>query len=172
MLLASQGGDMTSTSTSRKRASAQAGFSATELIVVIAVVGILMAASAPFFISYLRTSALKAGAEEFATVLGQGRQLAIRNNTSVCVLTNASVAQYKLGGCGAGSTVWTGPGTDSAGFIRLQNRIRVGPPGQFVIFTYIGTANMALDVPYIITNPQDGSMLTVTVAPSGRISIP
>jgi prepilin-type N-terminal cleavage/methylation domain-containing protein len=37
-------------------------FTATELIVTVAVIGILMAASAPFFLSYLRTSALRGGA--------------------------------------------------------------------------------------------------------------
>jgi prepilin-type N-terminal cleavage/methylation domain-containing protein len=169
MLLASQGSDMTSTSASRKRASAQAGFSATELVVVIAVVGILMAASAPFFISYLRTSALKAGAEQLASVLGQARQIAIRDNTSVCVMTNAGAVRLRLGSCGG--AVWTGPGTDAAGLIRLANQITVGPPAQVVTFTYIGTANVAIPVPYIVTNPQDGSTLTVSVAPSGRISI-
>jgi len=160
---------MTSTPLSRSRTSGQRGFSATELVVVVAVIGILMAASAPFFLSAIRTSALKAGAEQLATVLGQARQMAIRDNTSICVVTNAGGVRFRVGGCGG--AVWIGAGTDGAGFIRLANNITVGPPAQVVVFTYIGTANLAVPVPYVVTNPQDASTLSVSVAPSGRISI-
>lgn len=153
----------------RTRVSGQAGFSATELLVVIAVIGILMAASMPFIISVLRTSALRAGAEEFATVLGQARQLAIKDNTSICVRVNANTAQYQIATC-AGA-VWTGPGTDAAGIIRLANNITISPavPGaDTVLFTYIGLAN---PVTFTVTNPQDLRTLSVNVAASGRISI-
>jgi prepilin-type N-terminal cleavage/methylation domain-containing protein len=160
---------MMTTPTSHRRVSGQTGFSATELVVVVAVIGILMAASTPFFFSAIRTSALRAGAEQMATVLGQARQMAIRDNTSICVVTNAGAVRYRIGGCGG--AVWTGTGTDGAGFIRLANNITVGPPVQVVVFTYIGTANVAVPIPYVVTNPLDGSTLTVSVAPSGRISI-
>jgi prepilin-type N-terminal cleavage/methylation domain-containing protein len=160
---------MTTTPISRRRMSRQAGFSATELIVVVAVIGILMAASTPFFISILRTSALRAGAEEFATVLGQARQLAIKDNTSMCVWNNGTTAQYRIGTCGG--AVWTGPGTDAAGIIQLANNITISPavPGaDTVVFTYIGLAN---PVGFRVTNPQDGRTLGVSVAASGHISI-
>jgi prepilin-type N-terminal cleavage/methylation domain-containing protein len=158
---------MTTTPISRRRMSRQAGFSATELIVVVAVIGILMAASTPFFISILRTSALRAGAEEFATVLGQARQLAIRDNTNICVTNNGATAQYRIGTC-AGA-VWTGQGTDAAGIIRLANNITVSPAATTVVFNYIGLANPA--VVFTVTNPQGGATLSVNVATSGRITI-
>jgi prepilin-type N-terminal cleavage/methylation domain-containing protein len=154
---------------SRKRVSGQRGFSAIELVVVVAVLGVLMAASAPFFISILRTSTLRAGAEEFATVLGQARQLAIKDNTSICVKNNGTTAQYLIGTCTG--VVWTGPGTDAAGIIQLANNITISPalPGaDTVVFTYIGLAN---PVGFKVTNPQDGHMLSVSVAASGRISV-
>jgi type IV fimbrial biogenesis protein FimT len=144
----------------------QAGFSATELIMVLAVIGILTAISVPFFISFLRASTLRAGTEELAAVLGEARQLALKDNTSICVTNNGTAVQFRVGTCTG--TVWTGPSTDAAGFIRLANNIRVGPTTQNVVFTYIGTASTAGT--YTVTNPQDGRTLRVTVASSGRIS--
>jgi prepilin-type N-terminal cleavage/methylation domain-containing protein len=143
-----------------------AGFSLTELIVVVGVIGIIMAASAPFFLSYLRTSALRTGAEEMVTVLNRARQLAIRDNSNMCVTNDGTRVQYHIATCGG--TVWTGPGTDVVGFIRLANNITVAS-GQNVVFTYIGTATVAGT--YTVTNPQDSRTMSVIVAPSGRVSI-
>jgi prepilin-type N-terminal cleavage/methylation domain-containing protein len=144
----------------------EAGFSLTELIVVVGVIGIIMAASAPFFLSYLRTSALRTGAEEMVTVLNRARQLAIRDNSNMCVTNDGTRVQYHIATCGG--TVWTGPGTDVVGFIRLGNNITVAS-GQNVVFTYIGTATVAGT--YTVTNPQDSRTMSVIVAPSGRVSI-
>ena len=144
----------------------EAGFSLTELLVVVGVIGIIMAASAPFFLSYLRTSALRTGAEEMVTVLNRARQLAIRDNSNMCVTNDGTRVQYHIATCGG--TVWTGPGTDVVGFIRLGNNITVAS-GQNVVFTYIGTATVAGT--YTVTNPQDSRTMSVIVAPSGRVSI-
>lgn len=144
----------------------QHGFSAIELIVVVGAIGIIMALSAPFFLSFIRSSTLRAGAEEMSTVLNRARQLAIQDNRSMCVTRAGSQVQYRVGGCGG--TVWTGPGTDGGGFIRLSNDITVAG-GPDVVFTYIGTATAAGT--YTIANPQDGQTLSVTVTPSGRVSL-
>lgn len=149
-----------------RRGLNQAGFSLMELIVVIGVIGIIMAASAPFFLSFLRTSALQTGAEEMATVLNRVRQLAIRDNTNMCVTNDGTRVQYHIATCGG--AVWAGSGTDAAGFIRLANNITVAS-GQNVVFTYIGTATVAGT--YTVTNPQDSRTMSVIVAPSGRVSI-
>jgi prepilin-type N-terminal cleavage/methylation domain-containing protein len=141
------------------------GFTVTELVVVVAVIGIIMAVSAPVLFSYLRTSALRAGAEEVATVLNRARQLAIKDNRSMCVTNDGSRVQYQIGTCGG--TIWAGPGTDSGGFIQLANNISV-TSGQ-VVFTYIGTATTGTS--YTVTSPQDGSSLRVNVTAAGRISI-
>jgi prepilin-type N-terminal cleavage/methylation domain-containing protein len=159
----------------RFRGVGQGGFSATELVVVVAVIGILMAVAMPFFISFLRTSRLRAGAEEMVTVLGQARQLAIRNNRRVCVTivnvdATRTAIQYLVGTAAdcSGGTIWTGPSTDGAGFIQLGNGITV-TSAQNAVFTYIGTAELAGGT-YTVTNPQNASTLSVSVAPSGRIS--
>lgn len=133
---------------------------------LVAVIGIVMAASAPFFLSFIRTSTLRAGAEEMSTVLNRARQLAIQDNRSMCVTRTGSHVQYRVGSCGG--AVWTGPGTDGGGLIRLANDITVAS-GPDVVFTYIGTATAAGT--YTVANPQDGRTLSVVVAPSGRVSL-
>jgi prepilin-type N-terminal cleavage/methylation domain-containing protein len=142
----------------------EGGFTATELVVTVAVIGVLMAASAPFFLSYLRTSALRGGAEEMATVLNRARQLAIRDNTSMCVTNDGTRVQFHVATCGG--TIWTGTGTDSTGFIRLANSVTVAS-AQNVVFTYMGTATAAAT--YTVT--KDGRTMNVAVTPAGRVSI-
>ncbi|HEX2441458.1 MAG TPA: GspH/FimT family protein [Methylomirabilota bacterium] len=137
-----------------------------ELVTVVAVIAVIMAAAAPFFLSYLRTSALRSGAEEMATVLNRARQIAIRDNTSMCVTNNATSVQFHVATCGG--TVWTGPGTDSSGVITLANAITVSS-GQNIVFTYLGTASTA--GAYTVTNPRDGRTMSVTVTAAGRVSV-
>ena len=143
----------------------QGGYSAVELTVVVAVIGVLMAASAPFFLSFLRTSALRGGAEEMASVLNRARQIAIRDNTSMCVTSDGARVRFRVATCAG--TVWTGPGTDATGFVSLANSITVS--AQNVVFTYMGTASTPAI--YTVTNPRDGRTMTVAVTAAGRVSI-
>lgn len=143
------------------------GFTLAELVVLVAIIGVLMATSVPFFLSYWQSATLKAGARELAVVLNSARQLAISQNTSVCVTGNSTSVQYHLTLCS--NAAWTGPGTDSTGFIRLSNGITVTPPGASVIFSYLGAA--APGGTYTVRNPTDGKTLSVIVATSGRVSI-
>lgn len=133
---------------------------------VIGLIGVIMAIATPFLLSYLRTSALRAGAEEVTTVLNRARQLAISDNTRMCVVNDGTRVRYRIGSCGG--AIWTGPGTDGAGFIPLANGITVASVDN-VEFTYIGTAATAGT--YTVTNPRDGNTLRVVVTPAGRVSI-
>jgi len=145
-----------------------AGFTMIELIVVMAIIAIVMGVSAPFFMSYYQAMKLRAAADELATVLNSARYQAIKQNTTVCVALNANAAQYHVGGCAG--PVWTGPGTDGTGSIRLQNTLQLTAATANVTFTNLGAA--AVGGTYTIRNPSDGHTLTVTVAGSGRITIP
>ena len=160
------------------------GFSLAELIVVAAVMGVLVAVGMPTFISYWRTSGLKAGAQEMVAVLNQGRELAIKENESVCVKGSGGAGTYGTkvrflrGNCSASSLcsatanlsrcIWTGPGTDSSGYIELANRIEARPSAD-VVFTYLGAATTAGT--YTVRSIDNTSATaTVTVAGSGRIN--
>jgi type IV fimbrial biogenesis protein FimT len=143
------------------------GFTATELLVVIAVIGIIAAVGVPAFVSYLRAATLKGGAQELATILNQGRSLAIAQNTTVCVNQSASKVQFLTGGCSG--TVWKGPGTDGNGWFTLQNTMTVSATTANVVFNYLGAANTAAT--YTVRNPLNQATLSVNVALSGRVTI-
>jgi prepilin-type N-terminal cleavage/methylation domain-containing protein len=143
------------------------GFTLTELLVLVAVIGIITTVSAPAFVSYWRSATLKGGAQELATILNRGRSLAIAQNTTLCVSQSASKVRFLTGGCAG--TVWTGPGTDGNGWFTLQNSITVSSATANVIFNYLGAANAAAT--YTVQNPVDNATLSVNVALAGRVTI-
>jgi prepilin-type N-terminal cleavage/methylation domain-containing protein len=152
------------------------GFSMTEIIVVVAIIGIIMAVSAPTLWTYFRTAALRAGAEELVTVLNGARQLAMRLNRTVCVVHDGTSVQYRLGGCAAPpATIWAGPGTDAAGNIRLANGIQTGGTNN-LCYGYLGAgaftpAPCVNNAVFTVTNPNGGATMNVVVATSGRARI-
>jgi len=137
-----------------------------ELVVVVAIIGIIMAIGLPLFLTFWQTSTLKAGAEELAAIVNGGRLLAIKENQSVCVSSGGSTVRYLVGGCGG--TVWTGPGTDGSGNIRLANSVTVSSTTN-VVFSYLGAATTAGT--FTVQNPVDGRTLSVVVASTGRVTI-
>jgi prepilin-type N-terminal cleavage/methylation domain-containing protein len=148
--------------------SREAGFSLSELIVVIAMIGVLAALGLPQFMSYWRTSATTAAASELATAINRARQLAISGNQNYCAEVSASRVRYRQNAnatCTAG-TIWTGTGTDGSGLINLSNNMSVA--GGPVVFTSLGAA--ALAGTFTVTNPNGGSR-NVVVAGSGRVSV-
>ena len=145
------------------------GVGLAELIVVVTILGLLAALGVPYLISYWQASTLTAGAQELQTILNGARQLAIRNNTSVCVKRNSTGIQYLTNGCG-GAT-WTGAGTDNAGWMTLVNGVQItAGPAADIVFTYLGAA--APGGTYTVKAPSNAQTVTVTVSASGRVTIP
>ncbi len=151
----------------RTGCSHQAGFSLAELIVIIAVIGILAIMTVPSYLRYRQAAVLKAGAQQVATMINQARELAIKQNDSVCVKLSSSTRMvYALGTCGG--SAWVGPGTDAAGNLPLPAGTTVTASAN-PIFNYVGSALPAAS--YTLTNTQTGATLTVAVAASGRVTI-
>ena len=145
------------------------GFGLAELLVVIAILGLLTTLGMPYLISYWQASTLTTGAQELQTILNSGRQLAIRNNTSICIKRNTTSVRYLTGGCAGGA--WTGAGTDGNGWIVLANNVSItNGPAADVIFSNLGAANPAGT--FTVQGPSNAQTLTVTVAGSGRVTIP
>src|SRR5258708_6829233 len=141
----------------------EAGFSLSELIVVIAMIGVLAALGLPQFMSYWRTSATTAAASELATAVNRARQLAISGNQNYCAEVSASSVRYRQNAnatCTAG-TIWTGTGTDGSGLINLANNMSVS--GGPVVFTSLGAA--ALAGTFTVTNPNGGGRSPALGAP-------
>jgi type IV fimbrial biogenesis protein FimT len=144
------------------------GFTLAELVIVIAVIGILAMMAVPSYLSYLRAAGLKSGAQQLVTLVNQARELAIKENGNVCVtLPSATQMSYRLGTC-AGSA-WVGAGTDAAGNINLPAGVTVTASAN-PIFSYVGSALPVAT--YTLTYTQTGATLTASVAASGRITIP
>lgn len=149
------------------------GFTLAELIVVIAVIGILSAMAVPLFLRYNQAAKLKSAAQQLVTMINQARELAIKQNDKVCaqrvsatqmayvVLTSPSTCT---------GTAWVGAGTDAAGNISLPAGITVTVNANPAIFDYLGTA-VTSPATYTLTNTQTGATLTVSVAASGRVTI-
>jgi prepilin-type N-terminal cleavage/methylation domain-containing protein len=144
------------------------GFTLAELMAAAAVAGLLAVLVAPTLLGYVRTSALQAVARELAAAINLGRQIAITQNTTVCVEAVGASLRLRRGGCGG--AVWTGPGTDAGGAIRISD------PGSFVIsatanvvFSDLGAATPAGT--YTVTNQVNGATRAVVVAATGRISV-
>jgi len=144
----------------------QGGYSIAELMVVVAIIGILAATSTPFFISYYQAAKLKTAAEDIVGFINQGRQLAIRTNNNVCVQVSATAMNYRQGGCGG--TVWVGAGTDAAGNVKAPEGIALTASAN-PVFSYLGSATPAAS--YTITNTDTGLSLHVNVSASGRLTI-
>lgn len=146
---------------------AEMGFTLAELVILIAVIGILSVMAVPAFLRYLQAATLKSGAQQFVTMINQARELAIKENGNVCVkLSSPTQMTYALNSCTG--TAWVGAGTDAAGHINL-------PPGTTAtaganpIFNYVGSALPAAT--FTLTNIQTNATLTVSVAASGRVTI-
>ena len=145
----------------------QSGFSLGELLMVVAIIGIVSVLATPAFISYSQAARLKGGAQELVTILNQARQVAITRNTSTCVLQSTNKVRVAVGSCAG--TIWTGAGTDGNGWFTLTEDVRVSAATANVEFTRLGTASTAGT--YTVLNPANNRTLHVIVALSGRITM-
>ena len=148
------------------RTRASAGFSVAELMVVLVIVGILAAASTPFFLRYYQSAALKAATEELAAFINQGRQVAIKENQSVCVQTASTSVRLRVNGCTG--TIWVGPGTNASGNFAMTPGFTLASSAS-PVFSYLGAASPAAT--FTVTNTADGRTLSVAVSASGRVTI-
>jgi len=144
------------------------GVTLAELMLVLALLGILSVLAAPTVLSYVQVSALQAGARQLATVINLGRQIAISQNIAVCVQVIDANVRLRRDGCRG--TPWTGPGTDGAGAIRISDGgTLVISATADIVFSNLGAASPAGT--YTITNVVDGRARRIVVAATGRISI-
>jgi Tfp pilus assembly protein FimT len=145
------------------------GFSMAELIVIVAVIGILAVLGLPMILTYRQAATLRAGTEELQTILSTARQLAISSNQPVCVTTTVTPGtsvQFRKPTCASAPDV--GQGTDSTGQVAVTSAVQI-VNNPAVTFTYLGGANPA--GVYSVRNPANGTTQTVTVLASGRIIV-
>jgi Tfp pilus assembly protein FimT len=150
---------------------AERGFTLAELVILIAVIGILSVMAVPSFLRYYQAATLKSGAQQFAALVNQARELAIKENDKLCVKMS-SPTQMKYTRIDCSGAAWVGPGTDAAGNINLPPGITAAPLTVTAnpIFDYVGSA-ATQSGGFTLTNTQTGATLTVSVPASGRVTI-
>ncbi|MGH7332956.1 MAG: GspH/FimT family protein [Candidatus Rokuibacteriota bacterium] len=155
------------------------GAGLTEVLVTVAIAAVVTAVSVPVFHTYLWSSSLRAGAEEFATLVNLARSLAIKENARACVnLDPAGSNRVRIlvaitNPCRGAANVYGQRGlgfdarVDADGWIALQHGVAVTAASAEVVFTSIGAA--APGGTYTIS--KNGRALHVVVAPAGRVSV-
>jgi len=157
----------------RRRLAAAGGFTLVELLAVIALIVIVAAIGAPFYLSYARAQETNGAARELITALNQARQLAITRSTSFSVEAQAN-PQNRLRLCSGAATpcpgglVWMGAGTDASGWMVLDNGSRITQNPR-ITFNSLGAATATGSMR--VQNSSGTGCLDVLVSPSGRIQI-
>jgi prepilin-type N-terminal cleavage/methylation domain-containing protein len=133
--------------------SAERGFSLAEMLVVVAIIGIMTLVLVPNFISMYNSSRFKGSARTLATSLRNARQIAISANTRTKVsfpITGTTprsfVVEQQERDIQAGTTSW--------------RRVRTGDLGQSITFTSTGFQDDATG---------DGGLRDVIFLPNGTI---
>jgi prepilin-type N-terminal cleavage/methylation domain-containing protein len=141
-----------------------AGFSLSELLVCLSVLGAMATVALPTAWTYLPAAAATGGAREIRAILSQARMVAITTRQNICVQAVGGGFQLLQGTC-AGAP-WVGSDTNAAGEIALSNDVSFSGPAP--VFTAFGTASTS----GVVTVYHGGNSLTVTVQPSGQVTIP
>jgi len=151
--------------TERPKRFGSAGFSISELLVCISVLGAMATIALPTAWTYLPAAAASGGAREIRAILSQARMVAITTRQSICVQTVAGGFQLLQGTCRGAA--WIGPATSATGVIALSNDVTFSGPAP--VFTAFGTASTS---GVVTVSHGDGTSMTVTVQPSGQVTIP
>jgi type IV fimbrial biogenesis protein FimT len=148
--------------------SARAGYSLIELVITVGMILIVTTFAMPSFISYYQSARVRAAAQTVSAYLNEGRQLAIKTNGSVCVSYTTSTMQFRTTNC-SGSLISVAGLTNSSNSVRLPDGISL-TANTSAIFGQLGNATTAAQ--YTVTDTASNRTLTITVAGSGRITIP
>lgn len=150
------------------RLVSQPGFTVTELVVFVAIVGLLFVMTVPFFVRYYQAAAARADVQTVISLFNQARELAIKQNDKVCVtMPDGSHMLLRMSNCAG--TAWVGAGTDGVGNITLPPGFTITPLNN-VTFDYLGATDGAQT--YTMNNSTTGGTMTISIALTGRVTSP
>ena len=148
--------------------TAQSGYSFVELVITIGMILVITTWAMPSFLNYYRSARVRSGAQVVSAYLNEGRQMAIKTNSSVCVRYTTTTIQYRQATC-AGTVINVAGVTNSTSNVKLPDSVTLSSSAS-AIFGNLGNATTAAT--YTVTDTVSGRQLTVTVAASGRVTIP
>jgi type II secretion system protein H len=144
------------------------GYTLAELLVVIAVIGIMAFIAVPFMMTYIPSATVNYAAREVQSALNRAKLQAVASRQAICVQIVAGGYQFVQGSCGG--TVWTGPGTSATGVFAVANNMTLTlNAGASPIFNQFGVATQTGSFRVTGTG---GVSQTVSVQASGRVTIP
>ena len=146
--------------------SGQGGFSLVEIMLVVSIMAILVVVATPMFLRFHQAAQARAAAQEIVSYLNQGRQLAIKQNRSICVHIAPTTMHYHQGNCSGDK--WVAPGTDSSGDIEMFQGVTLTTNAD-PVFSYLGAASPSAT--YTVRHTKSGIQMTVVVSVSGRVSV-
>jgi prepilin-type N-terminal cleavage/methylation domain-containing protein len=149
----------------RLHRTGSAGFSLSELLVSISIIGAMSTIALPTAWTYLPAAAASGGAREIRAILSQARMVAITTRQNICVQTVTGGFRLLQGTCVGAA--WVGPDTSATGVIALSNNVTFSGPAP--VFTAFGTASTS---GVVSVSHGGGTSVTVTVQPSGQVTIP
>ncbi len=141
------------------------GFSLVELIVTGAVIGILTAIGVPVLVGVIGSNTAASAAREVQNVVSRAKHFAIATRQSICVQPATGGLRFLQGGC-AGAA-WSGPDAP-AGVVPLTTSASLTASAN-PVFTQFGTVTQTGT--FTVTT-SSGETLTVTVWPSGLVTVP
>jgi len=141
------------------------GFTLAELLIALAVLGILTGAAIPLIASAARALTMKGAAREIQAALLEARALAVTTGQNICFKPVSGGFAYLTVSCTG--TPWLGANTSRSGTFLLDENVTTS--GGAAIFTPFGTASQTTTITVRATG---GSTTTVTVKPSGQVTIP
>lgn len=152
------------------------GFTLIELMIVIALIGIITAVAAPSFVSYMRTKGVNYAADSLFADLHSAKSLAIKERVTATINFDAANQRYQR--------ILTDPSTgevrnippvnfaDYSGDVRMTNDPAGGGPSVAVIaFNYQGMCPAGNSGAVYLTNSDNTATFRVRTTLSGGISL-
>jgi prepilin-type N-terminal cleavage/methylation domain-containing protein len=144
----------------------QRGFTLVEVIIVVAIIGILSAIAVPNFISWLPNMRLKAASRDLYSHMMRAKMEAIRSNTPTLFNFTSGTG----GPCTGGTYTFTNNGINIVN-TSMMNDVCLSTPGAFPNgFSTRGTPSGAAGS-IILTHPQSTKTYTITQTIAGGIRI-
>ncbi len=141
-----------------------------ELMVMVAVIGIVTAVAVPSLLSYLRGQQLAGAQRRVASILNEARQLAISQNTTYRVDMEAGNNRIRFVRTST-NVAWVGVGTDPQGYFNLAPETPLASSSTAAItFNNLGSASAAATV--TVRDSTTSSTANVCVSAAGRVYPP
>lgn len=140
------------------------GFTLTELLIVVAVIGVLLAIAAPSFRTTIENQRIRAASSDLYASLALVRSEAIKRNANVTLLPLS----------GNWANGWEAQHPTASTFLEEHNAVEgvsISGPSAGVTFTGSGRVTAGAEVAFTLSGANNANRRCVYLAPSGRPTV-